>query len=234
MKKTSRTRRQRKTLFRDTRCTQLQRIHHVVVLLHCGGTRARPVFSKTSETRRNNGGCVGAGEPRCSGIFARAGGHPVRTRTRSRKTPGAPAVLSLYPTRPSLPALSLSPAFLPVSVFVFPAPLIRRVVVVFVRRQSPRRSVGMRVGRMHGKSRWARSRTAGAPHREAARGHRAPGRLRAVHVPVARLSQACAPVQRPVQAAHSHAGAFRRQAKQVHGNGRNRNFYVYINLCIIL
>lgn len=75
----------------------------------------------------------------------------------------------------------------------------------------------MRMGRVHGKSRWARSRTAGAAHRETTRGHRSPGRLRAVHVPVAGLPQARASVQRPVQAAHTHASAFGRQAQQMHG-----------------
>jgi len=75
----------------------------------------------------------------------------------------------------------------------------------------------VRMGRVHGKSRWARSRTAGAAHRETTRGHRSPGRLRTVHVPVARLPQARASVQRPVQAAHTHASALGRQAQQMHG-----------------
>lgn len=84
-------------------------------------------------------------------------------------------------------------------------------------RRPPRWRAGLRVGRVHGGRGWRRSRTAGAAHRETARGHRAEGRLRAVHVPVARLSQARAPVQRPVQAAHTHEGALGREAQQMHG-----------------
>lgn len=85
------------------------------------------------------------------------------------------------------------------------------------RRRRRRRRTVVRVGGLRGGRGWRRSRTAGAAHRETARGHRAQGRLRAVHVPVARLSQARAPVQRPVQAAHTHAGAFGREAQQMHG-----------------
>lgn len=75
-----------------------------------------------------------------------------------------------------------------------------------------RRGADVRMGRVHGKSRWARSGTARQAHRETAREHRVPGRMRAVHVPMARLPQACAPVQRPLQASHTHASAFGRQA----------------------
>lgn len=117
MKKTSRTRRQRKTLFRDTRCTQLQRIHHVVVLLHCGGTRARPVFSKTSETRRNNGGCVGAGEPRCSGIFARARGDTLYERVHAHEK--HPALRPYSPCTLPAPLSPPSPYPPPFSPFPF-------------------------------------------------------------------------------------------------------------------